>query len=111
MTDPARWLNQNFDGWSNLTVQEKRAIRDFPVLWSIFELRATGRNGQRPDATPHRISQAVHDLEVEPISEVFQLAKTYFSNRYFHAGNPTHAFNQLRVTGDCQGRVRHALLD
>lgn len=107
----ARWLNQNFAGWSNLTVQEKRAIRDFPVLWSIFELRATGRNGQRPDASPRRIRQAVEDLEAELNSEVFQKAKIYFSNRYFYAGNPTYAFDQLRVHPDFQNSVRAALLD
>ncbi|MBD3756341.1 MAG: hypothetical protein IE937_12090 [Gammaproteobacteria bacterium] len=111
MADPARWLNQNFAGWSNLTAQEKKAIRDFPVLWSIFELRATGRNGQRPDATPQRICQAVEDLEAELNSEVFQQAKTYFSNRYFRNGDSTHAFRQLRVHQDFQNRVRDALLD
>jgi len=42
---------------------------------------------------------------------VFQQAKTYFSNRYFHAGNPTCAFDQLRVHQDFQARVRDALLD
>ncbi|MBL3571839.1 hypothetical protein [Rhodovulum visakhapatnamense] len=111
MTDSARWLNRNFAGWSNLTAQEKRAIRDFPVLWSIFELRATGRNGQRPDASPERICQAVDDLEVEPTSEVFQRAKIYFSSRYFHAGNPTVAYSHLQVNDAFQGRVRDALLD
>lgn len=110
MANPARWLNRNFAGWSNLTAQEKRAIRDFPVLWSIFELRATGRNGQRPNASPPRICQAVENLEAELTSEVFQHAKTYFSNRYFHAGNPTYAFDQLRVQQAFQNRVRTALL-
>lgn len=110
MADPARWLNENFAGWNNLTVHEKRAIRDFPVLWSFFELRATGRNGQRPDASPRRICQAVEGLETELNSVVFQQAKVYFSNRYFHEGNPTHAYHQLRVHQDFQDRVRAALL-
>lgn len=111
MADPARWLNQNFAGWSNLTAQEKRAIRDFPVLWSIFELRATGRNGQRPNATPQRICQAVDGLEADPTSEVFRQAKIYFANRYYHAGQPTYAFNHLQVHQDYRNRVRDALLD
>lgn len=111
MADPARWLNQNFAGWSDLSVQEKKAIRDFPILWSIFELRATGQGGRRPDATPQRICEAVEALQAELHSEVFQQAKTYFSNRYFYRGNPTHAFHQLRVQRDFQGRLHDALLD
>ncbi|TDQ67260.1 hypothetical protein ATL17_1269 [Maritalea mobilis] len=111
MVDTARWLNQNFAGWKNLTAQEKRAIRDFPVLWSIFELRATGRNGQRPNASPPRICHAVEGLETDLNSVVFQQAKKYFSNRYFHAGNPTYAFDQLRVQQCFLRRVHAALLD
>lgn len=111
MPDTARWLNENFAGWNNLTVHEKKAIRDFPVLWSIFELRATGRNGQRPNATPQRICRAIEELDAELNSEDFLNAKIYFSNRYFDDGEPTHAYHQLRVHPDFHSRVSTALLD
>lgn len=56
-------------------------------------------------------AKLVEDLEVELNSEEFQQAKTYFSNRYFREGNPTYAFDQLRVQQGFQNRVRAALLD
>ncbi|MFY0597902.1 MAG: hypothetical protein JXQ85_15835 [Cognatishimia sp.] len=111
IADPGRWLNDNFAGWQNLTPHEKKAIRDFPVLWSLFELRATGQFGQRPNATPMRICNAVEELQADLDLEALQRTRNYFSDRYFQEGNPTNAFHQLRVPNDFQGRVRTALLE
>lgn len=111
MADPSRWLNEHFVGWRNLTTQEKKAIRDFPVLWSIFELRATGQNGVRANATPQRICEAVENLDVNLDFEVLRQARDYFSTRYFNDSNPTDACRQLRIDPDFQANVRTALLD
>jgi hypothetical protein len=111
MADPECWLNEYFTGWNKLTAHEKKAIRDFPVLWSIFELRATGQNGQRPNATPQRICHAVELLSADLDLEIFTQAKIYFSERYFNEGNPTPAYQQLRVHPNFQEQVKSALLD
>ncbi|WP_052741880.1 hypothetical protein [Kiloniella litopenaei] len=112
MTDPAQWLNMHFEGWSNLTPQEKKAIRDFPILWSIFELQATGQNGERPNATPERICRAIENLTADIDENGIQQAKHYFSGRYYNDnGQGTYAFDQLRVHSDYQQYVRNALLE
>ena len=82
MTDPARWLINEVPGWRQLEIRERKAIRDFPVLWSLFELHATG-NGRRPNASPRRISTAVEELPEVPNSAVIDRARTYFADRYF----------------------------
>ena len=64
MKDPEAWLNKNFKGWESLLSKEKKAIRDFPILWSIFELRATGQSGRQPNATPESICKAIESLNV-----------------------------------------------
>jgi hypothetical protein len=111
MADPSRWLNENFVGWNSLTTQEKKAIRDFPVIWSIFELRATGQNGARPNATPQQICNAVENLEADLDLGALQQARDHFSGRYFNEGNPTSAYSQLRVHQAYQADVEAALLD
>lgn len=110
MTDIARWLLNEIPGWRELEPHERRAIRDFPVLWSFFELYATG-NGRRPNATPPRICAAVEELRVVPEAAVINRAKTYFANRYFLGPDPQIAWNSLRIGGDYVERVRHGLLN
>ena len=110
MSEPSRWLNENIAGWRALTVQEKKAIRDFPVLWSLFELHATGQGEQKPNADPPAICRAVAGLP--PLQEITALldARIHFSARYFHAGQSTYAWSALRVSTAFQDRVKFGLL-
>ena len=110
MTDPARWLNEKLVGWKELANQEKKAIRDFPVLWSFFELRATGQNGNWPNATPERICKAIESLNANIEIEMLQQAKQYFSERYFQHGKPQHAYLKLGVKQGDKESVEVALL-
>ncbi|MEX1034320.1 MAG: hypothetical protein WDZ54_00070 [Sneathiella sp.] len=110
MPDTARWLNENFSDWAILSNQEKKAIRDFPILWSMFELYATGQNGTRPNADPPAIRRAVEHLVVNFDVDVIRQARDHFSARYFEDGIETYAFQQLRVHRNDQQLVRDMLL-
>lgn len=111
MTDPARWLLAEIPEWRELSRREKRSIRDFPILWALFELHSTGQNGQAPNATPDRICIAVTQFE-GPIrlGQEMRAARNHFAARYFAEGYPTPAWAHLKVIQRFQDRVRHGLL-
>ena len=110
MIDPETWLNKNFKGWESLLSKEKKAIRDFPILWSIFELRATGQRGRPPNANPLRICEAIESLNVTIDVEILEKSKRHFSNRYFEADQPSNAYRALRVRSEYYDSVKIALL-
>ncbi len=110
MTDPARWLASEIAAWRALNKREKRAIRDFPVLWALFEMYATGQRGQRPNATPKRICAAVRALPHPPVlGREVNAARTHFADRYFPNVQPTIAWGHLRVDPNFEPLVRDGL--
>ena len=105
MADPARWLNKNIPGWRRLSREEKRAIRDFPVLWSIFELTVIKklgpdglyRNGNRRTLGPEMIKTSVRDLDSIIEIDSLRPQQDHFARRYFRDRQPTHAFHALNI--------------
>lgn len=98
------WLSKNAYGWSNLTTAEKIAIRDFPVLWALFELSATGK-----EANVKSIVAAVSGLApfVNPVSVPFTEALAYYEDRFYQGGYQTKHFHDLRLTHEAwQHHVR-----
>jgi len=110
MPDPAHWLLKKVPGWRELERRERKAIRDFPVLWSFFELH-TAEIGRHPNATPSRICNAVTELAAVPDTPVINRARAYFASRYFEDHSGETAWSSLRVGEDYVGRVRYGLLD
>jgi hypothetical protein len=109
-TDPARWLLQEIPGWRDLDNRERKAIRDFPVLWSFFELHATGQNGY-PNANPPRICNAVKQLHAVDNHPVIDSARYHFGERYFGGPNAIHAWLALGVGPDYVETVQFGLRD
>lgn len=110
MSDPSKWLQTNVPEWLQLEIKERRVIRDFPILWALFELHATGQNGQRPDASPPRICEAVEQLVAPPaVQGELASARLHFAERYFLNGNPTYAWHVLNVGGQYAVRVQTGL--
>jgi hypothetical protein len=109
MPDPARGLNANVPGWRGLQPSEKKAIRDFAVLWSFFELNSTWRYG-RPDASPRNIARAVGDLAHDPNIDRFELARVYFAARYIDGEDYTQHWNHLRIHPEYVARARLGLV-
>jgi hypothetical protein len=108
MPDPSRWLNEHILGWRNLPAREKKAIRDFAVLWTFFELHSTGMHG-RPNANPDNIIQAVHDLVNEPDRQRLEVARAYFRERYFFGAGHRARWSHLRVSHCYAQRVTEGL--
>jgi hypothetical protein len=109
MSDPARYFNDRIPGWRGLKSKEKKAIRDFAVLWSFFELNSTSQYG-RPNANPHNIALAVRDQEQELTLNRFDSARAYFADRYINGNGYTEHFYHLRVGTECVERVRNGLV-
>jgi hypothetical protein len=91
---PGTWMNRRLAAYRNLSIQEKRAIRDFALLWSFFEEIWLGNWGNVP-----RIRQEV-EARLTPNASMtaFDDALAYFRNRYVSAGNPTESFAHLSVS-------------
>jgi hypothetical protein len=105
MPDPSRWLNDRFEGWRRLTPSEKKAVRDFPVLWAHFELYATNAR-----ASPVRIINAVNNLLEVPNLPAVTAANNYFADRYFDDGHQTDHYRHLRLSDITQQIVHPVLL-
>lgn len=109
MPDPARWLNANIPGWGSLQRVEKKAIRDFAVLWSFFELNSTWRYG-RPNASPGNIIRAVQDLEQDPNIDRLDSVRTYFAERYIDGDGYTEHWHHLRINDQHVAITRAGLI-
>lgn len=96
MTDPARWLNANVHGWRDLSPHEKKAIRDFAILWPFFELNSTSQFGN-PNANPQNIIRAVDDLALEPDQGRLESVRKYFADRYISGDGYTDYWQHLRM--------------
>lgn len=81
MANVGRWLNENNADWAQLTTSEKREIRDFPILWAYFELRATNRQ-----AGNDTIIEAVGLLRDYSEPQSVSAATAYFTARYLGQG-------------------------
>lgn len=88
---PQRWLRRNVPGFNDLSSAERAAIRDFSLLWSLFEGTVLAT---RADAD--RIIEAVNRLRVDGRLRLapFDEPIDYFRARYFDGQNFTPAFDQ-----------------
>jgi len=90
--DPNSWLKKFAPGFDQLSAQERKAIKDFSMLWSLFE--GTILNTNANAAAIIRTIDALKGqgrLTLKP----FGIAVTYFSNRYYDGTNLTSEFNGL----------------
>jgi hypothetical protein len=92
--DPTRWLKQSAPGFAALSISERRAIKDFSLLWSFFECTVLNGNGNA-----NEIIRAVRSLEQQGklTLEPFVGAIDYFRTRYWDGANLTDAFEGLHL--------------
>jgi hypothetical protein len=92
--DPARWLVKSAPGFDLLSAQERKAIRDFALLWSLYEGRVLDTAGSA-DA----IIQAVGSLKRRDKLTLKPLhaAITHFSARYYDGADLTPDFFGLHL--------------
>jgi hypothetical protein len=102
------WLLKNAPGFGALTEDERQAIAEFSLLWSLFEARVLDTR-----ATAQRIYTAVRQWRdegsLDPAAYDPELA--YFKSRYFDGNDFTHHFHHLHLhPANKPGRVR-AVID
>jgi predicted NAD/FAD-binding protein len=119
-----QWLLARAPGFSNLTTEEREAIVDFSLLWSLFEARVLDNA-----ANAGRILGAVAGWNEAGTlqAEAYAGQLAYFRQRYFANAEFTHRFHALNlrpnrdkiplvrsvisgVTNDCSSEVATVLI-
>ena len=106
--DPTIWLRNAVAGFASLTPAERRAIRDFTLLWSLFEARLTNTSASIPT-----ITAAMERLEAADLLDLAALARplAYFRDRYAPKGGILPRFEALRLNGQGRPVVERVLCD
>ena len=92
--DPAAWLEKTAPGYDLLSDPERKAMKDFSLLWTLYEgtvLHASGNAGAIVGAVDHLKSSG--RLSLDP----FRPAIEHFSGRYFDGTDMTDAFRGLHL--------------
>lgn len=90
---PTQWLERRVEGFGRLPQPDRDAIRDFGLLWALFEQRVFDTEG----ANAGKIVAAMAHLQAEGKLDLGPLypALTYFQDRYFRDGALTERFEKL----------------
>ena len=88
------WLQQYAPGMPQLTSDERAAISDFSIFWSLFESRALGNA-----ASAQRMLQTTNNWRDGGTltAQTFAPHLAYFRERYFHEGHETPHFAHLHL--------------
>jgi hypothetical protein len=98
--ETTKWLKQTVPGFDTLSVKERKAIKDFALLWSLFE--GTILRTYADAASIIRETEALgtrKKLDLAP----FKPAITHFRQRYHDGRDFTPAFGALNFrNNDCR---------
>ena len=88
------WLIHNAPGYDELSEEEKRAIRDFSLLWSLFEAQVLNNS-----ASANSIRAKVIDWDSRGLlkKDDFEKFKEYFTQRYVDNKNLNFRFQHLHL--------------
>ena len=103
------WLSERVPGWSDLHEAEKRALRDFPILWSYFEGWVTNTK----TANPKLIQEKIDSQPAASFNNLnaTHLAYDHYRNRFFPNGVEAPLFSTIGLTGSYRDLVKQTLLD
>jgi hypothetical protein len=89
--EPIDWLRLNVPGFDALSDDERAAIRDFAMLWSLFEGTVLGTRG-----SAKALISLVDELDSRGAIDLAHLqpAVAHFRLRYYSNGAFTAAFDQ-----------------
>ena len=90
--EPMAWLETTAPGFDQLTTEERNAIRDFAMLWSLYEGAVLNSS-----AHANSIIAAVNSIQQRGRLNIIPIrpAIEYFVARYFDGNDLTHAYNML----------------
>ena len=90
------WLNENAPGFAELSAEERTAIMQFSLLWSLFESSALKTNGNARTIVELTAYWAKQDgLGKDSFAETL----AFFQKRYVDDGNFTYHFDHLHFRG------------
>src|SRR5579864_1479429 len=91
------WLERHVPGFANLNEEEREAMSDFSLLWSLFEHEVLSDN-----ANAQAIIGAVAGIRNQrPINlGLFQEPLSYFRQRYYDGQAFRQPFEGLRLRGN-----------
>tara|TARA_R110000868_G_C10922088_1_gene765767 strand:- start:497 stop:1000 length:504 start_codon:yes stop_codon:yes gene_type:complete len=94
-TVPMEWLIAT-QGVHGLEEREFDAIRDFTLLWGLFEGRAMGTRG-----TQNEVVAAVGRMALpDPLPDAFAAALAFWRLRYWESGGPNVSFDALHFAAN-----------
>ena len=90
--DPAAWLERTQPGFEHVSAEERAAIRDFALLWSLYEGTVLGTWGNAGTIVADVTSlKASGRLTLNSIREPIE----HFRSRYFDGTELTYAYGML----------------
>lgn len=86
------WLNYHAPGYSGLNDEEKSAIMNFSLLWSLFEAQVLDNS-----ASASRIQTKMNEMNNLGLLKIedFEKSKEYFTHRYFDGEKLNYRFEHL----------------
>jgi hypothetical protein len=105
--NPTAWLEMMAPGFELLSAQEREAIKDFSLFWTLYE--GTFLNAS---SSADAIIRDVHSLKAHGrlTLDPFRPAIKYFTERYFDGTNPTDVFQGLHLrSNDHRPLVEHVV--
>jgi hypothetical protein len=102
------WLLKNAPGFSALSADERQAIGEFSLLWSLFEGRVMGT---RASATAVYAAVSHWNAEGTLDAEVYDPELTYFRERYFDGSNFTGHLEHLHLHAANKPNLVRAVID
>ena len=92
--DPINWLKKVEPGFNQLSDEEQNAIRDFSLLWSLFEGKILNTNANAKTLIKSvNVLKDNGKLTLKPFAEAIQ----YFSSRYYNGVALTPEFQGLNL--------------
>jgi len=91
---PIAWLNDNAPGFSDLQQQEKDAVMQFSLLWSLFEAQVL-----KSSASSNSILKKCQKWSQQGVLrlDTVQCFLDYFKKRYIEQGKPNDRFKHLHL--------------
>lgn len=90
----SRWLTERAPGFQELSAEERAAIADFSIIWSLFEAQCLSTR-----ASAHTIEEYVRPLCAKGLLNDFDTAPFlgYFRNRYVSQGALNDTYRGLKL--------------
>jgi hypothetical protein len=94
--NPKEWLAENAPGFDRLSADDREALMDFALLWTLFEARALGTNASA-QAIIALVKKWKTQGRLKENTVQFAQGLDHFKNRYFRNGDFTEHLQSLQL--------------